>query len=102
MTPSDIETADLRLVMLRSLDQSSGRAANDRLLRTQVEQWGHVVAHDRLRTELAWLEEQRLVALREIGGVVVATITLRGLDVVAGRAVVPGVRRPEPAASAQA
>ena len=99
---SDIETADLRLVTLRSLDGSSGRQANERLLQAQVEQWGHVVAADRLRTELAWLEEQRLVALREIGGVVVATITRRGLDVVVGSAVVPGVRRPEPAASAQA
>ena len=96
MNAPDIETADARLVMLRCLAASSGRAANESLLCEQVAQWGHVVSADRLRTELQWLAEQRLVEIREIGGVAIATLTQRGLDVANGRAVVPGVRRPGP------
>jgi len=49
-----------------------------------------------LRADLAWLAEQGLVTIEEVATVMIATVTRRGGDVAFGRAVVPGVRRPEP------
>lgn len=95
----DVQTSDLRLVTLRLLTDSSGYRANESLLTALLGQWGHVVSRDRLRGELAWLAEQGLVSLDEIGGVMIATLTGRGHDAATGAATVPGVRRPSPGAS---
>ena len=94
----DIEIEDLRLVTLRILAEASGYRANESLLNALLRAWGHVVSRDRVRAELAWLKEQGLVSIEEIGGVMIATLTERGQDVTAGAAAVPGVRRPGPGA----
>lgn len=93
---TDFETEDLRLVILRILHASSGYRANESLLTVAVERWGHVVSRDRIRTELAWLREQGLVAIDEIGGVMIASLRERGSDVATGVVVAPGVKRPRP------
>jgi hypothetical protein len=49
-----------------------------------------------IRTQLFWLQEQCLVALEDVAGIYVATITQRGADVATGSATVPGVKRPGP------
>ena len=90
------ETADLRLCALRLLAEARGYRANESLLSALLREWGHVVSRDRLRAELAWLGEQGLVAIDEIGGVMIATLTERGQDAATGAASVPGVRRPGP------
>ena len=94
----EIETLDLRLCALRILAEASGYRANESLLGALLRAWGHVASRDRLRGELAWLREQGLVAIDEIGGVMIATLTERGHDVASGAATVPGVRRPGPVA----
>ena len=88
--------ADRRLVILRLLHESGGYTANEYLIQAALDGFGHSVGRDLLRTELAWLAEQGLVTVQEVGGVQVATLTSRGDDVAEGRAVVPGVKRPEP------
>ena len=92
----DIEAEDVRLVTLRLLAEASGYRANESLLSALLREWGHVVSRDRLRAQLAWLGEQGLVTLDEIGGVMIATLTERGQDAATGAATVPGVRRPGP------
>jgi hypothetical protein len=57
---------------------------------------GLTPTRDQIKTELAWLAEQQLVTSEDHAGLVVATLTERGLDVAEGRTVVPGVQRPSP------
>jgi hypothetical protein len=87
---------DRRLVILRILSEMPTYKANSSVLHTVLNQWGHDPSRDQVKTELLWLEEQQLVATESIGdgAVLLATLTERGADVAAGRARVPGVKRP--------
>lgn len=87
---------DWRLVILRVLANALGYRANSSVLRTVLEKFGHSLSRDQVRTELAWLAEQQLVTVEDLGTVLVARLTERGQDVAAGRATVPGVNRPSP------
>lgn len=93
---SDIVAEDLRLAVLRLLDEAEGYDLNTDILREALARLGHRQSADKLRSEIAWLEEQGLVRTRHVGRVLVATVTERGLDAARGRATVPGVRRPGP------
>lgn len=99
MTPfADHLAADRRLVVLRLLEQAPDYRGNAYLLQTALGAFGHAVGMDRLATDLHWLQEQGLVKLEAVGSIAIATLTQRGLDVAAGRAIVPGVARPAPGA----
>ncbi len=93
---AEAETADRRLVILRVLQDCADYTSNEFLLTEAVGQFGHRVGQDRLRTDLGWLEEQGLLIVQKPAGVWVVTLTARGDDVSAGRATVPGVKRPRP------
>ncbi len=84
--------ADRRRAILAGLYVSPGYRLPERTLRAQVEVIGYTVSLDRLRTDLAWLQEQGLIDIEET----TATLTERGADVVLGRSLTPGVKRPEP------
>lgn len=84
----------LRLMLLRYLNESPQYAANSSLLHALAAQFGLPATRDQVKTELAWLAEQRLVRTEEMTGMVVATLTERGVDVAEGRTVVPGVQKP--------
>lgn len=90
------QTEDRRLVILKLLEQANQYTINEFLMRTALEQFGHGVGADRLRTDLTWLKDQDLIMIDNPGGVYVATATLPGIDVAQGRMVVPGVKRPRP------
>ena len=93
---AEVITSDIRLVILRALAEDVGYSHNESVLQSILEQFGHVVSRDRVRNELAWLAEQGLIGIRDSAGYMVATLTGRGADVAAGRATVPGVKRPGP------
>ena len=93
---AELLDADRRLVILRSLHEDPGYDLNEYVLQSVLEALGHTVSMDRVRSDLAWLEEQGLVSVRDVAGVKVAKLTARGSDVATGRAVVPGVKRPAP------
>jgi hypothetical protein len=91
--------ADRRLSLLLVLTETPGYSANAFLLREAVASiYGHVVSIDQTLTDLAWLAEQGLVSTRQSGEVTLATLLARGADVAAGRASVPGVKKPLPSA----
>lgn len=93
------QTADRRLVILRALKAAAEYRANTLLLRTYCDTVGHTVSADRIAGDVAWLAEQELVKASQsggIGGITVAQLTERGLDVADGRTQVPGVARPRP------
>lgn len=79
---------DRRRAILAALALAPGYTLPERALRAQIELIGYTVSLDLLRADLGWLEE--------VGMTEAARLTDRGLDVVMGRASVPGVRRPEP------
>lgn len=87
-----------RLAILQLLAEDAGYAHNDAVLQAGLAALGHAVSADALRGQLAWLAEQDLVTVREVGELQVARLTRRGADAAAGRAAVPGVARPGPGA----
>lgn len=94
MSFSDYLRKDVRLVSLRILAEMPGYRANSSVLSNLLDQFGHSVTRDQVKTELRWLQEQGLVSIEDAGSVLVATLQERGQDVASGRAVVDGVARP--------
>lgn len=90
-------TADRRLSLLLVLAQTPGYSANAFLLRDAIDQaYGHNASVDQVNGDIAWLTEQGLMTSRTVGEVTLATLTTRGADAAAGRANVPGVKKPMP------
>ena len=94
MSFKDLLTEDQRLVILRSLHEMAGYEANESIIDSCLDAYGHKISRDMVRNHLAWLEEQGLLTLRDVGGCQVARLTGRGEDVATGQAQVPGVKRP--------
>ena len=90
--------AHLRLTLLRLLAEQPGYKSNSSVLTQAADATaGFTATRDQVKTELAWLGEQGLITTSEvIEGLVVATLSERGGDVASGRAIVPGVQRPNP------
>lgn len=93
---ADILVPDIRLVILKALEQDLGYSHNESILHAIVEKFGHHCSRDMIRTQLSWLQEQCLVTIEDVAGIYVATITQRGADAATGKATVPGVKRPGP------
>ena len=89
-------TEDRRLQILYVLAKASDYTANEYMLQQLVAGRGHSVSRDALRVDLAWLEEQGLIKVEINSTTHVARLLNRGVDVAAGRATVPGVKRPLP------
>ena len=87
----------VRIAILQQAATSPAYRTNSDMLFVILSGMGLSATRDQLRTQLAWLTEQGLVTTNEaMAGLVVGTLTERGLDVAEGRATVPGVRRPGP------
>lgn len=85
-----------RLSILRVLSEAPGYTANDSLLGMVVNEFGIVSTRDQVRSELAWLREQGFVAIKDVAGVMVATLTEAGGEIAAGRRFDPGIAKPSP------
>ena len=85
---------DARLTVLLLLASIDDRTLNEHLIIRGLREMGHFFSQDQMRTELAWLKEQRLIRYEVNGATWVATILRRGEDVASGAATVPGVQRP--------
>lgn len=88
-----LRTEDMRLVILRSV-LDDGYSLNESMLQDVLSLYGHSVSRDRVRTEMRWLEEQGLITVEDVAGILVARLTGRGQDVAGGRARVDGVKHP--------
>lgn len=85
---------DQRLVLLRILSELPSYRSNSSVLVGLMEQLGHTMTRDQVKTELRWLAEQGLLTVEDAGAVIVATLNERGQDVADGRARVDGIARP--------
>ena len=91
---ADYLREDIRLVVLRLLVEMTAYRANSSVLTMALDNYGHTLSRDQVKTELHWLAEQGALTLSDVGPVVVATLTERGQDIAAGRTRVPGIKRP--------
>lgn len=91
---ADYLRQDIRLVVLRLLVEMTAYRANSSVLTMALDSYGHTLSRDQVKTELHWLAEQGALTLADVGPVLVATLTERGQDIAAGRARVPGIKRP--------
>ncbi|MBI2801262.1 MAG: ArsR family transcriptional regulator [Gammaproteobacteria bacterium] len=96
MKYSTLIAADRRLQILQLLALSGGYRANEYILSDALRGFGYEVSQDVVRSDLAWLAEQGVASAEQVAGVMLITLTERGLDVQAGRALIPGVKRPRP------
>lgn len=85
-----------RLTILRLLAGVPSRSASSATLYSALPAMGVASSRDDVATDLAWLRDQDLVRFEQFDEAVIASLTGRGDDVAAGRAIVPGVARPEP------
>lgn len=83
-----------RYVVLRFLSECPDGRANDDITQTSLVDAGYEISHDDVLEAFRWLADQRLVLLRELDPFLLATLTRRGGDVVAGRTPLAGVRKP--------
>lgn len=96
MSFESIVNEDQRLALLQALEQDPDYSQNEHVLGRMLQAVGHGISSDKLRTHLAWLNEQGLIEVDDVAGLQVARLTRRGEDAALGRARVPGVARPRP------
>lgn len=87
-----------RLALLTLLAATPAYEANESLLHAALPDQGVASSLDQVRADLAWLAEQGYCTADSLAGTMLARITARGVDVVHGFAIVPGVARPGPGA----
>jgi hypothetical protein len=99
MSYSETVAQSRRICILRLLEGQAEYQTNESVLQMALEQFGFAESRDKIRTDLAWLEEQGVITTRDVGDkklMVVAQLTPRGADVAKGRVTVPGIQRPSP------
>lgn len=91
----DIENQQIRRDLLSLLNTDGDFAMNEMSLLAGMKSLGNPIARDTLTTQLHWLQEQALIALKDIGntGITIAKLTQRGADVAQGLATVPNIAR---------
>ncbi|MDF7669872.1 ArsR family transcriptional regulator [Orbaceae bacterium ESL0721] len=94
MSYAEFLKEDQRLVILRILNEMPSYSSNSSIIYSVLEQYGHALSRDQVKTHMQWLAEQGLINIDILGLVFVAHLTERGADVATGKAIVPGVKRP--------
>lgn len=86
---------EMRLVILRLLNELPSYRGNSSTLYSGLNHWGLSFSRDQVKTELYWLKEQGCVDIEmDNPAVIVAKLTERGQDVVEGRTRIHGIKRP--------
>lgn len=86
---------DRRHLLLKLLAEQNAYRTNASMLHAGLHNVGVTVSRDVVMSDLYWLKEQALLSLEEVvPGVLVATLSARGQDVVTGATFIPGVSKP--------
>ena len=86
---------EMRLVMLRLLNELPSYRGNSSTLHSGLSHWGLSFSRDQVKTELYWLKEQGCLDIEmDSPAVVVVKLTERGQDVVENRTRIHGIKRP--------
>lgn len=93
MAIEQIQSEHYRLSILYAL-QANNNKTNHSMIQSCCHQFGHNISTDRIKIEIAWLKEQNLVRVENVGDYLVVSLTARGSECVQGFASVPGVKQP--------
>lgn len=86
---------EMRLVLLRLLNELPSYRGNSSTLHSGLNHWGLSFSRDQVKTELYWLKEQGCVEVEmDSAAVLVVKLTERGQDVVESRTRIHGIKRP--------
>ena len=86
---------EMRLVLLRLLNEMPSYRGNSSTLHSGLNHWGFGFSRDQVKTELYWLKEQGCIVIEmDNPAVLVVKLTERGQDYVEGRARIHGIKRP--------
>jgi hypothetical protein len=96
MSYAQIVSEDIRRKVLEVLETDPGFSHNEGIIQQALGFVGHRISSDKLRTELAWLQEQGFINTQDVSGVIIAKLTARGEDIALSRATAPGVARARP------
>lgn len=96
MSFADGMASAARLKMLQLLEKAAGYSLNNNILHTALASMGIRLSSAAVRAELSFLEECGTVKLMDVGTMVVAELTERGLDVARGNSTMRGIDRPVP------
>ncbi|NVJ90864.1 MAG: hypothetical protein HWE34_04360 [Methylocystaceae bacterium] len=88
------ETDERRLAILRILSQAPAYTANASIIQDFLVDMGMNPSRDMVRTDLAWLDEQKLVSLNIDQGVYGAVASSRGIEAAEGKISIPGISKP--------
>lgn len=86
---------EMRLVILRLLNELPSYRGNSSTLHGGLNHWGLSFSRDQVKTELYWLKEQGCILIEmDSPAVLVVKLTERGQDVIENRARIHGIKRP--------
>lgn len=86
---------EMRLVMLRLLNELPSYRGNSSTLHSGLNHYGLSFSRDQVKTELYWLKDQSCIEVEmDSPEVIVVKLTERGQDVVENRARIHGIKRP--------
>jgi len=86
---------EMRLVVLRLLNELPSYRGNSSTLHSGLSHWGLNFSRDQVRTELHWLKEQDCISIElDNPDVMVVKLSTRGQDAAEGRTKIPGIQRP--------
>ena len=91
-----LRTASRRLAILRFLAEEPDYTLNTSVLEDALEAIGLAVSRAVLHMDGVWLENLEIIKCESIGNIRIFELTRTGLDVVAGKLVVDGIKRPCP------
>ena len=86
---------EMRLVLLRLLNEMPSYRGNSSTLHRGLDRWGLSFSRDQVKTELYWLKDQGCLTIEmDDPAVIVVKLTERGQDVIENRARIHGIKRP--------
>lgn len=86
---------EMRLVVLRLLNELPSYRGNSSTLHSGLIHWGLGFSRDQVKTEIFWLKAQGCIEIElENADVIVVKLTERGQDVIENRARIHGIQRP--------
>lgn len=85
-----------RISILRMLEDAPKYTSNVSMMTDLLRRYGIHYSRDQVAGEVTWLKEQGLVTSEGMGGFIVVTATMRGVEAAQGIVVIPGVQRPRP------
>lgn len=85
-----------RLAILRVLEDAPKYTSNVSMMTTILDKVGITFSRDQVEGEVTWLKEQGLLTTEDHSGFIVATATVRGVEVAQGVARYPGIHRRRP------